>query len=274
MKTVSLILSYILPALYLGVVYLYYQIFTGRHKKLSSRTSLVLAVLALIHLSELVTRHLVLKTMPLSTIHDAFSFLAFSILLVYLIIELSLNNRASGFFILCFAFILELISTINLSWEKETNELLSNPTFAVHASMSIIGYTALSLSALYALMYILQNYNLKKKRIGSLPAQMPPLTYLENMSIRAVVIGIIFLGLGIMHGHFQANKILGSYVPMDIKVIVTDLIWAVYFIGYILSRIYRWRGKWMAYLSISGFSILLIVGVVVMYFADSFHRFF
>ena len=273
MKIFSIVLSYALPFLYFGVIYLYYNIFRGRKKSLTARTTPVLSVLALLHFSEFVTRHLTLKTMPFSTVHDAFSFLAFSILLVYLIIELSLNNRASGFFILSFAFFMEVISSVNMSWKVETNELLLNPFFAIHASISIIGYTALSLSALYAIMYIYQNRNLKKKRMGVLRAQFPALTYLEKMSIRSVVIGIILLGIGIFYGHIQANKVFGSYIPMDIKVIITDLIWVLYLLSYIVSRMLKWRGKWMAYLSVTGFSLLMVVAAAVLIFADSFHRF-
>ncbi|MEJ2546163.1 MAG: hypothetical protein P8Y99_19030, partial [Calditrichaceae bacterium] len=162
MKTFSFTISYLLPVFYLGIVFFYYRIFTGKIKTRLSKTTPFLIGLLIFHLIELAIRTYALNTMPLSSIHDAFSFLALSILLVYMIIELSLNNRASGLFILSFAFILEVISTLYLTWEKETNELLTNPYFAVHASMSVMGYTALSLSAIYALMYIIQNRNLKK----------------------------------------------------------------------------------------------------------------
>ena len=274
MKLFSIVLSYLIPLFYIGLIYVYYLVFTGKYKSLTSKTTGFLIITALFHLTEIVTRQLILNTMPLSTMHDAFSFLAFSILVVYLIIEISLNNKASGFFVLSLAFLLELISSFNLSWEKETNALLTNFYFTIHASMSIMGYTALSLSAIYALMYIYQNRNLKLKRIGRLSSQFPALTYLEKMSIRSVVIGIILLGLGIFHGHIQANRTFGTYYPVDVKVIVSDLIWLFYLAGYVLSRIMKWRGKWMAWLSVSGFAFLMIIGIMVMFFAESFHRFY
>ncbi len=274
MKMMSQILSYILPALYLIVIYLYYTIFSGRKKNLVSKTTPFLVMLLVIHTAELISRHLSLKTMPLSTTHDAFSFLAFSILLVYMIIELSLNNRGSGLFILSFAFILELISSFNLTWKPETNELLRNPTFAIHASLSIMGYTALSLSAIYSLMYIIQNRNIKKHRLGIMYAQLPALTYLERMSIHSVIIGIVLLGVGIFLGHIQANKLLGTFWPNDMKVIITDVIWLLYLVGYSAARIMKWRGRWMAYLSLSGFLILIFGGVLVVYLTQSFHKFY
>ncbi|HGY55921.1 MAG TPA: hypothetical protein ENK44_09475 [Caldithrix abyssi] len=273
MKTFSQVLSYILPVMYLLVIYLYYTIFSGKTKSLLNKTTPILIGLLLIHAIELSTRHIALKTMPLSTAHDAFSFLAFSILFVYMIIEMSLNNRGSGIFILSFAFLLELLSSFNLTWVAETSELLKNPTFAIHASLSIMGYTALSLSAIYSLMYVIQKRNLKKHRLGLLFSQLPALTYLEKMSTRSVVIGIVLLGIGIILGHWQAHELLGTFWPKDIKVIVTDAVWILYFLSYVLARTFKWPGKWMACLSVFAFLILIFGGVLLMYVLQSFHKF-
>lgn len=275
MKTLSQILSYLLPVLYLVVIYIYFIIYKGRNKNLASKSTWFLAALLLIHATEIAVRHITLKAIPLSTAHDALSFLAFSILFVYMIIELSLKNRGSGLFILPFAFILELSSTFNMNWQPETNPLLKNPLFAIHASISIMGYTALALSAIYALMYIIQNRNIKKHNLGNLFNQLPALTYLEKMSVRSVLIGIILLGVGILQGHIQADKLIGAFWPNDLKVIISDSVWLVYVIVYILSRRMKWRGVWMAYFSIAGFLFLILGGwTLVLYLSESFHEFY
>ncbi|MFH1006178.1 MAG: cytochrome c biogenesis protein CcsA [Candidatus Latescibacterota bacterium] len=273
MKTMSQGLSYLLPVLYLMVIYVYYTIFSGRNKRLGKRTTPFLILLVLLHMAEIASRHILIQAMPYSTSHDAFSFLAFSILLIYMVIELSLRNHASGIFILCFAFIPALISTINVTWEPETSPLLTNQTFVIHASLSIIGYTALSLSAIYSLMYIIQNRNLKKHHLGRLYLQLPPLHYLEKMSMGSVFIGILVLGIGILLGHFQADKLLGAFWPHDVKVLVTDVIWLSYLFAFLSALMLKWRGKWIAYLSLSGFLILISAGLLVIYLTQSFHNF-
>jgi ABC-type uncharacterized transport system permease subunit len=194
MKALSQFVNYLLPVFYLAVLYVYYLVFTGRRKALEPKTTWFLAALLAMHILELTIRHLALRTIPLSSIHDAFTFLAFSIVLVYMVLETSLQNRGSGLFILSAALVLQLISTFNLSWEPETSELLSSPVFAVHASLSVMGYTALCLSAIYALMYLVQNHNLKKRNLGQLFSQLPALSYLEKMSRRSMLIGIVLLG--------------------------------------------------------------------------------
>ncbi|MGK7396479.1 MAG: cytochrome C assembly family protein [Candidatus Cyclobacteriaceae bacterium M3_2C_046] len=274
MKTFSQILSYLLPFLYLGGIYFYYLIYQGRNKSIIHKSTWVLAGLLAIHAVEIATRHIALKTIPLSSVHDAFSFMAFSVLLVYMIIELSIKNKGSGIFILSFAFIFELISTFSIDWKPETNELLQQTSFAIHASVSIMGYSALALSALYGLMYIIQNKNIKERKLGKLFNQLPALTYLEKMSMRSVTIGIILLGIGILQGHIQALKIIGTFWPNDLKVILTDVIWIFYVMVFVLAKATRWRGIYVAYFFIYGFLTLILTVSIVVYFADSFHSFY
>lgn len=273
MKDISQFLSYILPLLYLALIYVYYAIFAEKRKSWSNYTTLFLGILLIIHGFEIGLRHAVLKTIPLSTVHDALSFLSFSILFVYMIIELRLKNKGSGIFILSFAFILELISTFNLTWEAETNELLSSPTFAIHASLSIMGYTAMSISTLYAIMYIIQNHNLKKRNLGKLFTQLPALSFLEMMSIQSAFMGIILLGIGLLLGHIQAEAVMGEFWPNDIKVIATDIVWILYLAGYIIAQFLRVRGRKMAYLSIAGYFILVVGGFLIVYLTETFHEF-
>ncbi len=274
MKILGMWGCYLLPFLYLGITYFYYTIFRGTNKRLAKHSTWLLAGLLVIHLLHLGLFHFSINRIFFASVHDFLSFLAFSIVLVYLIVELRLNNKASGFFILSFAFLVELISLLYLKPHIQPNPLLKNPGFILHVAMTIIGYTALALSAIYALMYLLQERSIKKHRFGIIFQQLPSLNYLEKMSIHTVVIGIIFLGLGILNGHFQTYQKLGSFWLPDVKIILLDSLWLIYLIGYFSSRLMKWYGRRMAWLSLLTFLILLVGGMVVLNFSNSFHRFF
>ncbi len=274
MKPFSLVLSYLLPVLYLVTVLLYFNIFLKRKRTYENLTPYFLVGLIVVYVVRAVVRMYALGVVPVSTAFDALSFLAFAILVVYLIIELSFKNKISGFFIVSFAFIVEIISAFNYNWEPETNELLANASFVAHASLNIVGYTALSLSAIYALMYVIQNHNMKTRRFNVLYDQLPALTHLEMMSIRSVLIGILTMGAGIFLGHLQTSQTFGKFFLTDPKVVVTDIIWLAYFFGYIGARLFRWRGRRMAYLALSGFTVLTLGGIIVVVLAESFHEFF
>lgn len=268
------ILNYLLPVFYLILIYIYYNIFTGRKKKYEQWTKSLLLTLLVIHGLEIFLRQLFLKSMPLSSTYDALSFLAFSILLVYYVIERSFGNRASGFFILIFAFFPVLFSAFNHHWRSESNPLLSTPTFALHASLNIIGYTALSIAAIYAVLFLIQYKNMKERRFNRFYEQLPPVTYLENMSKRAVLIGIILMGIGIILGHLQTQRFFGKFFLLDPKVILTDIFWLFYLIVFLSAQIKKWPSKVMAYLSILGFIGLLIGGAIVFVSGASFHKFY
>lgn len=274
MKLISEFLSYLLPPLYLIALYVYYKIFFGKERKYESKTKTILLTLLIIHSLEIILRHLYLKAMPLSSAFDASSFLAFSILLVYYLIENMFENRASGFFILLFAFFPVLISTFNHGWQRESNPLLTNPIFTVHASLNIIGYTAFTIGAIYASLYLIQYKNIKQKRFTRIFDQLPPITYLGNMSKRSVLIGIILMGVGILLGHFQTHQAFGQFFYPDLKVIITDGIWILYLLAYIGAHFKKWSARLMAYLSIIGFLSLLAGITIVVSLGKSFHEFY
>ena len=139
--------------------------------------------------------------------------------------------------------------------------------------LSIFGYTAITISAIYAILYILLNHNIKNYRLGVIYEILPPLKHLERMSIRSVKIGIVTLGLGIIVGHLVAGDVIGSYWPVDAKVIYNNIIWFGYFIGFIFAQINNWRGRWMAYLSIVGFIIFILANISLLFIHNTFHQF-
>jgi ABC-type transport system involved in cytochrome c biogenesis permease subunit len=273
MNTISQVFSIILPILYLAFVIYYGYIFFGRNKKLESKTPLMLTILLVFHAMHIILRGTAIATIPLSTKFDALSFLAFSIILLSLIIELSLETKASVFFALILSFIIQTSSYLLYNWNLTQHPLLSNPIYAVHVVLTILGYTGICISALYALLYILLNHNIKYHRLGIVYEKLPSLRLLEQMSIRSVQVGIISLGLGILLGHLHAGNVLGTHWPWDAKVIFSDGIWLGYFTGYIIAQLRRWRGRWMAYLSMVGFGILILTNVTIIFIQDTFHQF-
>lgn len=273
MRSLSQSFSVLLPILYLLVVFYYGQIFFGRSKKTQNYSTRILIILLMIHACEIVLRWAAIGSVPLATKFDALSFLAFLIVTVYLIIELSVKTRGTGFFTVGLAFLFQTVSSMLYSWDLTYNPLLSNPVYGVHVVFTILGYTAICISALYALMYILLNHKIRNHQLGLIYEKMPSLQLLENMSIRSIQIGIIALGVGLLLGHLRAGAVLGNYWPMDIKVLLSDIIWLGYTLGYLFAQIRRWRGRWMAYLSLAGFAILVMTNIMTIFIENSFHRF-
>ena len=93
------------------------------------------------------------------------------------------------------------------------------------------------------------------------------------MSIHSVQIGIITLGLVIFVGNLHAGDVLDTYWPIDPKVIYNNIIWFGYFVGFIIAQIFKWRGRWMAYLAMVGFGILIFTNIMIVFIDSTFHQF-
>lgn len=273
MKTISQIISILLPVIYLIVVFLNVYIFFGRNKKLENRVPIMIIVLIVIHATHLILRGLAIETFPLVTKLDALSFLAFSIIILILIIEITSDNKTTILFAVFLSLIIQTISSLFYSWELTQHPLLRDPLFTLHVVLTILGYSAISISALYALLYIMLNHNIKYHRLGTIYEKLPPLRNLERLSIHTIQIGIITLGLGIFVGHLLSKQLLGTYWPMDPKVIYNNVIWFAYFLGLIIAQLYKWRGRWMAYLAMLGFGILIFTNIMIIFIKDTFHQF-
>jgi ABC-type uncharacterized transport system permease subunit len=191
----------------------------------------------------------------------------------YFVIEIFAGTKTTGFFVLLLSFIIQAISSLLYNWNLTDNPLLNNPVYAVHVALTILGYSAICISGLYALLYCMLNNTIRHRRLGLIYDKLPSLTLLEQMSIRSVLIGVIFLGLGISLGHLCAGEVFGTYWPKDAKVIFTDIIWLGYFIGYIIAQLNKWRGRWMAYLSMAGFGILVLANITIVFIENTFHQF-
>ena len=112
-----------------------------------------------------------------------------------------------------------------------------------------------------------------EKSLGIVYEKLPALRNLEKRSIRSVQIGITTLGLGILIGHYIAGTTLGTFWPIDAKVIYNNIIWAGYFAGFLIAHFYKWRGRWMAFLAMLGFAILIFTNIMIIFIDNTFHQF-
>ncbi len=273
MKPISQIVNIALPAIYLIAVFVNAYIFLGRNKKLENKLPFIILPLIGIHGIHILLRGFAMNTIPLATKMDALSLLALAIISLIFIIELYSENKTTILFAVILSFIIQTISSFAYSWELPPHPLLVNPWYAIHVTLTVLGYSAISISALYALLYILLNHNIKHHRLGRIYDKLPPLRNLEVLSIRSVHIGVITLGLGILAGHLQAKEVLGTYWPIDPKVIYNNIIWFGYFIGLVIAQVFKWRGRWMAYLAMMGFGILIFTNIMIIFIESTFHQF-
>ena len=121
MKTISQSISILLPLAYLLIIFLFGHIYFGRNKKLETKTIRAIILLLVFHAIHIILRGITVDVIPLATKFDALSFLAFIIIFINLIIELSQETRVTLFFALILSFIIQTISSVFCLWNRNCN---------------------------------------------------------------------------------------------------------------------------------------------------------
>ena len=132
----------------------------------------------------------------------------------------------------------------------------------MHRTLSIIGYGAFAIAFGAALMYLIQENQVKSKKLGVMYFRMPSLEVLDDLNYKVIAIGFPLFTLGFMTGSIWNIKMEESFFSWDIlRTLPLVVVWFIYF-GIFFGRILvGWRGKKAAQGAILGF-----VAVIGTYF--------
>ena len=160
--------------------------------------------------------------------------------------------------------------------------MLDSPWFWVHVTSLLFAYATFALAAMLGLTYVLQFKEIKKKHLGYFYTRLPSLHVLDAMNSRAVVVGWLFLTIGVVVGIVwtaQAralapdNSNLQAMSLQDPKIFIAVLTWAVYSFAMFARKTLGWTGRRAAWLSALGFVIVLLNFLPVSYFVTTSHTF-
>ena len=216
---------------------------------------------------------------PFAGATSAISTFVWLLALSYLYIEFTTGERSMGVFILPLLVALQAIPAARPMLEQPS-PLLEGAWFGIHVSSLLFAYASFALACVLGITYVLQFKEIKAKDLGFFYERLPPLQVLDEMNLRAVKIGWLFLTVGLIAGGIWASQIQASGDPRmqsvslaDPKIFVAVLSWAVYSFELYAQRAIGWRGRRAAWLSAVGFGIVLLNFVPVSYFFTSSHNF-
>ncbi|MDA8155370.1 MAG: c-type cytochrome biogenesis protein CcsB [Actinomycetota bacterium] len=195
---------------------------------------------------------------PIVNAHEATSFFAWCVFLLFLLLEYSYKLGLLGSFIIPIGFALTLVSSVLSSASKPLTPQLRSYWLGIHTFFAFMSSAAFALAAGLAFMYLVQEHHLKRKRLGGLFERLPSLQRLDEISYRLITMGFPLFTLAIISGSIWADNAWGSYLswePIQVWSIITWLIFAVVFHSRLLAG---WRGRRAAVLSIIGFATIII----------------
>jgi cytochrome c-type biogenesis protein CcsB len=199
---------------------------------------------------------------PVTNFFEAANFLGMGIVLVFLIMEFRFKIAALGSFMLPLVIILMAPAFILSGDIKVLNPVLKSGWLGVHTSFAILGDAAFAFASIVAVMYLIQERQLKAKRLGAFYHRLPSLDIMDTLGYKALTFGWPLYTLGMITGSIWANSAWGTYWSWDPKETWSLITWVVYLVLLHLRTI-GWRGRKMAILSIVGFWFVTVSFFVV-----------
>lgn len=196
---------------------------------------------------------------PLSNLFESLIFFSWTIVLLYLIIEWRIKSRNLGAFVIPFAFISIAYASFSPNVNSRIQPLipaLQSNWLISHVITCFFGYAAFTIACGLGLMYLIKELD-RGEGSGAFFKLLPNRDILDELSYHSVVIGFIFLTLGIITGSVWAYSAWGSYWSWDPKETWSLITWLIYAAMLHSRFIGGWRGKRMAIMSIIGFASVL-----------------
>jgi ABC-type transport system involved in cytochrome c biogenesis permease subunit len=271
--TIADILIVVVPLLYAGVVTLYGLSFFGHASWLDRAKTRVLLITVAIHLSYLLLRTVMFDHPPVTTVFEIMTMLAACIAIGYTYIELRTRTSNTGFFILILAFLFQTVSSLFIKDLTDIPEILRSRLLGFHVSAALLGYTAISLSAVYGLLYLMLYHEIRSTRFGLIYKRLPNLEMLERMSHKAEVFGFVMLSVAIVVGLFWLPRAFASFSYWDPKLIGTLVIWILYAAGLTAKRQFGWQGRKTMIVSLVAFGFVFLSMTVINLYMSGFHSF-
>ena len=269
----------ILLLLYAAAGAAYAVQFARRSFGASRMATVVLVLAAFAHTFVIGMETMRVSHVPFASATSAISTFVWLLALSYLYLELTTGERAMGVFILPLLVALQAIPATSPMIEPRS-AILESPWFGIHVSSLLFAYASFALAAVLGVTYVLQFKEIKAKHLGFFYTRLPPLNVLDEMNLRTVKIGWLFLTIGLITGAIWASQLEPSgdaSVPAmslgDPKIFVAVLSWVVYSFELYAQRAIGWRGRRAAWLSAVGFAIVLLNFVPVSYFFTTSHNF-
>ncbi len=209
------------------------------------------------HTVALVVRGVELGRPPLLTLPEAVSVVIWAAVLLELWAERQYQVKVLG------AFVLPVVLMLGLTLPTGLRVLVLAPSIrsawiVIHVVLALLGLAALVLNFAGAVMYVLQERQLKARRPGAVYYRLPPLETLDRLTYRTLTLGFPFLTVGLLLGALWIGADPGRALSRDPLTLFSVAMWVVYAVTLSGRVAGGWRGRRAAYFAILGFCVLLL----------------
>ncbi|MFQ5450464.1 MAG: inner membrane protein YpjD [Nitrospinaceae bacterium] len=199
---------------------------------------------------------------PYTTSFEIAMFFSWVIVLVFFLTEWKYKIKDLGAFVIPLVFLITLFSGFLSSDVALVENSQNHLWLTLHRTLSVLGSAAFTIAFAAGIMYLIQEHQVKSKKLGIMYFRMPSLEVLDNLNDKVITIGFPLFTLGFMTGSILNTKMDMPFFSWDLfKTWPLVIVWIIYggvFFGRLIAGV---RGKKAAQGAILGF-----VMVVVTYF--------
>lgn len=195
---------------------------------------------------------------PYTSNFEIAMFFSWMIVVVYFLTEWKYKIKDLGAFVIPMAFLALLFSAF---FTKDVALVKDSHPFwmTLHRTLSVLGYAAFTIAFAASIMYLIQEHQVKSKKLGIMYFRMPSLEVLDKLNDKIITIGFPLFTLGFMTGPLWKVKMQQPVLTWDLmKTWPLVIVWIIYgaiFFGRMFAGI---RGKKAAQGAILGFVMVIV----------------
>jgi ABC-type transport system involved in cytochrome c biogenesis permease subunit len=191
------------------------------------------------------------------TLRGGFVLMAWLVAGAYLLVQRFYHLPTVGAFVTPLALLILLPTLFGVGGAPGVApDTLRHPTVTIHIVSATLGVALFAVAFGVAVMYLLQEREVKGKRFGALFSRLPPLQSLDNLTQRLVRLGFLVFTVALLAGTVTARSVWKSAWSWDPQQISSLVIWLLYG-GLVQLRHTGWHGRRYATLTVVGFALVL-----------------
>ncbi len=217
----------------LGFIFAIFYLFRAKHHPRWVLYALIAGGYA-IQTFGLYQRGMAVHGCPVGNTFEIVQFVIWSLTFCFLVLGPAFRMSLFGFTTAGLAVLLSMLSFAIPSWDTPYagRPFGPSPWIEFHASLALFSYGIFGLLAVSSLLYLLQNFSLKERRLQGFFLFLPSLVETETLSLRMLVSGSVVLTVSLLIGSVYWIQ---SAATVDwLKLLFTLSVWLAYLIVLLL----------------------------------------
>jgi ABC-type transport system involved in cytochrome c biogenesis permease subunit len=273
MEHASVIFLWVAYLLYAGAFAVFVVQFLTKSPTLT-RVGLVVAAAGLaFHTLTIVFRGFSAGHVPFVGAYESLVMVAWSIALVWYVLESFTKMRAVGLYVLPVVLILLTVAWVEYKPPGQLVPALRSDIVILHVIVMLTAIGCLYVAGGAGIIYLIEESLLRRRKAGGVLGRLPSLGALEKLIYHATLVGLPFLTAGMLAGIIRAETFNVPSWWVDPMVLLALIAWALYALLLWGRMRADWVGSRIAWLAITGLVVLLVIRFAAVPYLSGFHTY-